>query len=110
MPVLSHRRQGVGLDTTCFVRGLGNHGGGREGGADPPGGVVGLRGNRTSAQHGGRPSAPGLPFAFLHHPWPPGGLLGRQYAQPTLASPAGPRESRDPRLQPHQKPGCQASC
>lgn len=54
---------------------------------------MGLRGNRTGAHHGGRPSTLGLPFASLHHPRAPGGLLGGQYAQPTLASPAGPRES-----------------
>lgn len=81
------------------MRGLGNHGSGREGGADPPSGVVGLRGNHTGGQCGGCPSAPGLPIASLHHPWALGGLLGGQYAQPMPASPTGPRESRGPQLQ-----------
>lgn len=88
--MLGRHRQGVGPGATCFVCGLGNHGSGREGGADPPGGVVGLRGNRTGAQHGGRPSTPGLPFTSLHHPRMPGALLGEQYAHPRWPLLQGP--------------------
>lgn len=81
------------------MRGLGNHGSGREGGTDPPSGVVGLRRNQTGGQCGGHPSALGLPVTSLHHPWAPGGLLDGQYAQPMPVSPTGPWESCGPWLQ-----------